>query len=108
MKRVAESAVLLRSIRDQLALKHNLSLRDLYRSLELPGKSPLKDAQAALDEAVRVAYGMDGGADALEFLLDLNAKLSEAEAKGQPVRSAGLPDYIADRASYITTDSLTA
>jgi hypothetical protein len=108
VKRVAESAVLLRSIRDQLALKHNLSLRDLYRSLELPGKSPLKDAQAALDEAVRVAYGMDGGADALEFLLDLNAKLSEAEEKGQPVRSAGLPDYIADRASYITTDSLTA
>jgi hypothetical protein len=51
---------------------------------------------------------MDGGADALEFLLDLNAKLSEAEEKGQPVRSAGLPDYIADRASYITTDSLTA
>lgn len=108
MKRVAEAAVFLRSTRDQLALKHNLSLRALYRSLELPGKSPLKDAQAALDDAVRAAYGMEADTDALAFLLDSNAQLSEAEEKGEPVRSAGLPDFIADRASYLTTDSLTA
>jgi hypothetical protein len=76
--------------------------------LELQGKSPLKDAQAALDDAVRAAYGMEADTDALAFLLDSNAQLSEAEEKGEPVRSAGLPDFIADRASYLTTDSLTA
>jgi hypothetical protein len=108
VKRVAEAAVLFRSTRDQLALRHNLSLRDLYRSLELPGKSPLKDAQVVLDDAVRAAYGMEGEADVLEFLLDLNGWLSEAEEKGEPVRSAGLPDFISDRASFVTTDSLTA
>ena len=108
VKRVAESAVLLRNIRDQLALKHNLSLRDLYRSVELPGKNPLKDAQVALDEAVRAAYGMEEKADILEFLLNLNGQLSEAKKKGQPVRSAGLPEYVTNRASFITCDSLTA
>jgi hypothetical protein len=105
---VAEKAVSLRAIRDQLALKHNLSLRDLYRSLELPGKSALKDAQSALDEAVRAAYGMVQEADTLGFLLDLNGQLAAAEEKGEHVRSAGLPEFITDRASFITSDSLTA
>jgi N-6 DNA Methylase len=105
---VAEKAVSLRTTRDQLALKHNLSLRDLYRSLELPGKSPLKDAQSALDEAVRAAYGMIQEADTLGFLLDLNGQLAAAEEKGEHVRSAGLPEFITDRASFITSDSLTA
>ena len=34
------------------------SLRDLYRSLDLPGKNPLRDAHQQLDAAVRAAYGM--------------------------------------------------
>ena len=108
MKRVAEAAVLFRSIRDQLALRHNLSLRDLYRSLELPGKNPLKDAQVALDEAVREAYVMDEQTDILGFLLNLNGQLSVAEETGQSVRSAGLPEYVTNRASFVTCDSLTA
>ena len=32
-------------------------LRAVYRTLELPGKNPLKDAHAALDAAVLDAYG---------------------------------------------------
>ena len=104
---VAKNAVLLRATRDQLALKHNLSLRDLYRSLELPGTSPLKDAHAALDDAVRGAYGMDEKADTLGFLLDLNGQLAVAEEMGEQVRSAGLPEFITNRASFITADSLT-
>lgn len=105
---VAGKAVSLRAIRDQLALKHNLSLRVLYRSLELPGKSPLKDAHTALDEAVRAAYGMNQEADTLGFLLDLNGQLAAAEEKGEHVRSAGLPEFITDRANFVTSDSLTA
>jgi hypothetical protein len=38
--------------------KYDLSLRELYRALETPGASPLKDVQNALDQAVREAYGM--------------------------------------------------
>lgn len=107
IRKVAESAVSLRATRDQLALRHNLSLRDLYRSLELPGKSTLKDSQAALDEAVRAAYGVEEQADTLAFLLELNAKLAGMEEKGEHVRAAGLPEYITDRANLVTSDSLT-
>ena len=35
------------------------SLRDLYRTLETPGTNRLRDAQAALDSAVRAAYAMN-------------------------------------------------
>jgi hypothetical protein len=42
MKNVADAAVALRSKRNELRAKHNLSFRDLYRSLELPGDHPLR------------------------------------------------------------------
>lgn len=106
--RVAEAAVALRTLRSQLAYKHNRSLRDLYRSLELPGKNPLKDAQELLDKEVRSAYEMTETADALQFLLKLNSKLSAAEGAGETIRSAGIPDYIKERASLISTDSIKA
>jgi len=108
VQNVAKAAVSLRKIRADLAFKHNLSLRKLYRSLESPGRSPLKDAQQALDEAVRAAFKMEEHSDALAFLLALNLKLSEAEKNGMQVRSAGLPDFITDRDRYITSDALTA
>ncbi len=61
VKLVAEKAVWLRTTRDQLALKHNLSLRDLYR---LVGTSRQESSEGrpvcSIDRAVRAAYGMDG------------------------------------------------
>ena len=44
--------------RNELRLKHTLSLCDLYRALDLPGSHPLKDAQNVLDNAVRKVYGI--------------------------------------------------
>ena len=58
------------------------SLRDLYRTLETPGANRLRDAQAALDSAVRAAYGMKDGEDTLAFLLRLNLELAAAEERG--------------------------
>ena len=57
------------------------SLRDLYRTLETPGTNRLRDAQAALDSAVRAAYGMKESEDTLAFLLALNLELADKEAK---------------------------
>jgi hypothetical protein len=108
VKQVADAAVAFRNMRSQLAYKFNLSLRSLYRSLELPGKSPLKEAQVVLDEAVRAAYGMGEHADPLVYLLTLNTELYKAEQGQKLVRSAGLPDYITNRGAYVTGDSLTA
>lgn len=36
-----------------------MSLRDLYRLIEQPGKNPIKDLHTTLDKAVVEAYGFD-------------------------------------------------
>ena len=108
IKVVAVAAAALRAKRAELRTKHNLSLRDLYRSLELPGDHPLKAAHAVLDDAVRKAYGMSPTADPLAFLLDLNAEVAEAEVNGDTVQGSGLPSVINDRAAYVSKDCIEA
>lgn len=75
-------------------------LRDLYRTLELPGKDPLRDAHDALDAAYKL--GRNEGVPA--FLLALNKKVSQAEAANRPVTAPGLPPCIADRNAFVTDD----
>jgi len=83
---------------------HDLTLRELYRSLELPGESPLKRAHARLDAAVRIAYKVKANADALECLFGLNRKLAEKEASLQQVVGPGLPPSVKDPSEFITAD----
>ncbi|GAB9243221.1 DNA methyltransferase [Bradyrhizobium diazoefficiens] len=108
VKAVAEAAVALRTLRHKLVEKHNMGLRELYRTTEKPGAHPLKDAQAKLDHAVREAFGMPKGKDAVQFLFDLNQELAVKQENGQEVRGPGLPSFINDPAAYITSDRLTA
>jgi hypothetical protein len=61
------------------------------RTLETPGKNPLRDAHQQLDAAVRAAYGMKPKQDSLAFLLALNRSVAAREAQGQPVTAPGLP-----------------
>jgi hypothetical protein len=71
-----------------------LTLRDMYRSLELPGKNPLKDLHAALDRAVIAAYGFDPADDILGQLLKLNYEVAGRIEAGEPVTPPGIPlDY---------------
>jgi hypothetical protein len=82
------------------------SLRDLYRTLETPGPNRLRDAQAALDTAVRAAYGMNDKEDALAFLLCLNLQLADLESKGQPITPPGLPASIANPGAFASPDCI--
>ena len=106
VRSVADAAVGFRKVRDDLAYKYNRSFRELYRSLELPGTSSLKHAQAALDASVRSAYGIKESADVLASLMGLNKLLADAEQNGKTVRSAGLPDSVSGQSGFVTTDSL--
>ena len=83
------------------------SLRDLYRTLETPGANRLRDAHAALDSAVRAAYGMKEEEDPLAFLLRLNLELADKEGKGQPITPPGLPSSVASRVDFVGADCLT-
>ncbi|SDO24643.1 DNA methyltransferase [Afipia sp. GAS231] len=91
VKAVATAARKLRAVRRDLCSKHELSLRELYRSVELPGNHPLDVAQDALDAAVRKAYGMKPKANPLKFLFDLNQQLAELERQAAPIVGPGLP-----------------
>lgn len=88
---VAAAAQNLRRVRDTLMSENGWSLRALYQAAEVAGPHPLKDAQAALDDAVRQAYGMPEGQEAIEFLLELNQLVAEDEAEGRPVQGPGVP-----------------
>ncbi|MBX5177321.1 class I SAM-dependent DNA methyltransferase [Rhizobium lentis] len=105
VKKVAEAAVALRALRRKLKQDNNLSFRELYRTLDLPGTNPLKDAHEVLDKAVRAAYGMSRKSDVLTHLLDLNAALSTAEANGEKVVAPGVPPAV-KKAGLVTTDCL--
>ena len=84
------------------------SLRDLYRTLETPGTNRLRDAQAALDSAVRAAYGMTDKEDSLAFLLRLNLALAESEAKGGTITPPGLPSNVVHRDVCMSGDCITS
>lgn len=119
--KVAAAAVKLRTYRHEVMQKNKWSLRDLYRTLDLPGKNPLRDLHEALDKAVGEAYlnQVEGGTlvgfrtfekfrtlltstKILPFLLDLNLFLSAKEAKGEAITAPGLPAWAKD--NYITDD----
>lgn len=108
VKRVADAAVNLRTLRGQLMHQHGMSFRELYKTMERPGKHPLKDAHDALDQAARRAYGMAAKADVLGFLLALNASVAEKEANGSRVVGPGLPANVMLPGSLVTSDCIVA
>lgn len=106
VKKVAEAAVALRALRRKVMAENNWSLRELYRTLDMPGKNPLRVAHETLDEAVRAAYGMKAKDDPLAFLLALNAELADREASMRPVVGPGLPPAVKDATPFITDDCI--
>lgn len=106
VQEVAAAAVALRKLRRELCREHGLTLRALYRSIELPGDHPLKTATAKLDRAVRAAYGLQEKDDVLAFLLALNHKLAKNEADGKPIVGPGLPQAFRKTPGLITTDCI--
>ena len=103
---VAAAGCEVRRIRAEALPRIKGGLRALYRTLELPGKNPLKDAHAALDAAVLAAYGFDSRADLLAQLLALNLAVAARLEAGEPVTAPGLPPGFPDPARLITPDCI--
>jgi hypothetical protein len=59
-------------------------------------------AHAALDAAVRAAYGMKPDEDILAFLLKLNLELVEKETKGKAITPPGLPAFVEEPKEFIS------
>ena len=107
VKAVAEAAVSLRALRREIMAANGWSRRDLYRTLETPGSNRLRNAHAALDSAVRSAYGMSATEDTLAFLLAQNLELADQEAKGEPIRPPGLPVSAGEAVEFMSEDCIT-
>jgi hypothetical protein len=104
IRAVAGAAVALRTLRHQIMQDNGWSLRELYKSLETPGENRLRGAHAALDAAVRAAYGMKPDEDILAFLLKLNLELAGKESKGEVITAPGLPATVKNPTDFVTKD----
>lgn len=105
---VAEAGREVRRVRDDALTKVKGGLRAVYRTLELPGKNPLKDAHAALDAAALAAYGFSPKNDLLAQLLDLNLVVAAAIDARQRVTAPGIPPGYPNPKSLVTADCIRA
>lgn len=103
---VAAAGVALRQLRAQSVNGTDGGLRALYRTIELPGKNPLKDAHSALDASVLAAYGFSVKKDILQQLLDLNTVVAANIAAAKVVTGPGVPSSYKDTAKLVTKDCL--
>jgi len=95
-----------RRIRAEALPKMKGGLRALYRTLELPGANPLKEAHAALDVAVLAAFGFSPKADLLAGLLTLNREVAARVERAQAVTAPGIPPNFPNPKQLITDDCI--
>jgi len=105
---VAAAGREVRRVRDEALTRVHGGLRAVYRTLELPGKNPLKDAHAALDSAVLDAYGFSPRKDLLSQLLELNLDVAARIEAGKSVTPPGVPADYPDPARLVTEDCVQA
>ncbi|MEK7675308.1 MAG: DNA methyltransferase [Verrucomicrobiota bacterium] len=103
---VAAAAREVRRVRAEALPKLKGGLRALYRTLELPGANPLKDAHAALNAAVLAAYGFDAKQDLLAQLLALNLAVAARIERGESVTAPGLPTGFPEPEKLVTEDCI--
>ncbi len=104
IKAVAEAAKELRDARTEALNNYNMTLRELYRLLEKPGKNNIRDLHKNLDQAVMEAYGFDADKDLLSQLLELNLEVTQKEKDGEEVQKPGLPDWVENKEDFISDD----
>ena len=103
---VAATARDVRAVRAEALRNLKSGLRGLYRTLELPGANPLKDAHAALDAAVLAAYGFNARKDLLAQLLALNLEVAAKIERGEPVTAPGVSQNYPDAKKLVTKECI--
>lgn len=104
LSNVAKAGREVRKVRETVLPKIVGGLRAVYRTLELPGANPLKDAHTALDAAVLDAYGFSTRRDLLSQLLGLNEEVYRKILRGEAVTAPGLPASARNPAGFVTSD----
>ena len=103
VKAVADAARRLHEYRrKRMANSENLTLRDIYRLMEQPGKYELRDLHTALDQAVIAAYGFDTNKPVLAQLLELNLTIAARIEAGEAVTAPGIPPNYPNPAELVS------
>ena len=103
---VAAAARALRKLRRTAVASAPGGLRALYRTLDGPGRNPLRDAHTHLDERVRLVYGFSPGESILASLLRLNLDISASSRDGSYIEHPGVPSHIKRESGLVSTDCL--
>ena len=103
---VAAAAREVRRVRAEALRNMKGGLRALYRTLELPGANPLKDAHAALAAAVLAAYGFSAKRDLLAQPLALNPHVAAKIEKGESITAPGTPPGYPHLQKLVTEDCI--
>jgi hypothetical protein len=103
---VATAGREVRKIRADALTKIKGGLRAVYRTLEVPGQNPLKDAHAELDAAVLAAYGFSAKKDLLGQILELNLAVADRITASEPVTPPGVPANYPDAPRLVTDDCI--
>jgi len=104
---IAKAGKELRKLRETSLASMTGGLRALYRTLDLPGKNPLRDAHIALDAAVLKAYDFSANKDLLEQILELNHVVANKIAAAESVTPPGIPAIYKNSKNLISTDCLS-
>ena len=105
---VVAAAREVRRVRAGASPKLKGGLRALYRTRELPGANPLKDAHAALATAVLIACGFSAKKDLPAQLLALNQEVAAKIEKGEAVVAPGVPENCPGAGRPVTEDCTRA
>ena len=101
---VADAGRAVLNVRAAATGKKGTGLRALYRTLDLPGNNPLKDAHGSLDTAVLKAYGFSKKKDLLLQILELNSEVSDLIASGEVVVGPGVPGTFTGAGGLVSAD----
>lgn len=104
IRAVVDAGIALRKLREEGVNRVPGGLRVLYRSLDLPGKNPLRDAHDVLNKTVSDAYGFSSSKALLQQLLDLNKKIAAAIHSDATVDGPGVPTKFKNPKSLISDD----
>jgi len=102
--KISEFSKLFLKERNNLIKNEKLTLREIYRILELPGNSKLSELKKKLETLILTAYDFDSKKDILEQLLNLNLELAEKEKNNIPIQKPGIPDYYENKVELISDD----
>jgi len=105
---IASAGREIRAVRDRSLESTSGGLRAVYRTLELPGKNPLRDAHVALDKAVLKAYGFRARGDVLDQLLKLNLGMARRIGESEPVTAPGVPLGYKKLSRLVSSDCIGA